>query len=502
MDRRIAQRNSKSQVRWIAVLILVMSVAPALPVLAGRGFLFRRSARSYRAPRIVSGSYGSHGATGGGRVVYSNAYARTVQTANRPAGSYTSHGAVGGTPQGQAIASPSRITPTYGSNQVIVRRTPASQSPSSHVTPRVSFPTSPVPCEGCADSEVVELTKRTTFPEPPSNVAPPSPSSPNLARVAYQVDSRDLAAIHAPWQSITRLESRRKIALTPWIDSPLDTLLANSEPEELLLESDLKSSNSTASEPTTSPDLDPVKLVSFNEPIDRAVSKRTISTSNNVLAYDGESAIQEEPSLTHTSDDHYPGDELTATETSVGSKANVLTDVTANSLDLKPLDRDLDASSSLPDEESTRESATPNDLSSILVRQASHSEEVDTTTDEPIRDDQLVNTPSQPESDDTEVAEVPKASQPGRVRLVLNVPADADVFLMGRKMVTMGDVRQFNVPINDPDKLHQYRIRVATRRGSAIETTQLLRAGQRVELTFESGSGGLAVAPATVSTLN
>ena len=70
---------------------------------------------------------------------------------------------------------------------------------------------------------------------------------------------------------------------------------------------------------------------------------------------------------------------------------------------------------------------------------------------------------------------------------------------MDRKMVTKGDTRLFNVPVNDPDKVHSYRIRVRTSTGQVVESTQLIRAGERLELTIADEGGRLAISPAQVT---
>jgi len=78
--------------------------------------------------------------------------------------------------------------------------------------------------------------------------------------------------------------------------------------------------------------------------------------------------------------------------------------------------------------------------------------------------------------------------------LVLKVPADADVYLVGQKMTITGTERRFRIPLADPSKEYTYPVRVEVKRdGKTLvsETKQKLRGGQMLEVAVaESDSAG------------
>jgi len=129
-------------------------------------------------------------------------------------------------------------------------------------------------------------------------------------------------------------------------------------------------------------------------------------------------------------------------------------------------------------------------LQSVLVRQSKQPTEATLNVVSEQED-----APQEQEKDASQeiaVQDAPSTIQ-HRARLVLHVPESAEVFLMNQKMSTMGTTRLFNVPVNDPTKDHSYSIRVVTQNGLVVESTQLIRAGQRLELTFNDQSGTLAL---------
>lgn len=73
-----------------------------------------------------------------------------------------------------------------------------------------------------------------------------------------------------------------------------------------------------------------------------------------------------------------------------------------------------------------------------------------------------------------------------QARLVFALPEDADVYLSGQKMSTLGVARTFTVGVNDPKLIYRYDIRVeVVRNGKKYfkqETLKILRAGTILEI--------------------
>lgn len=75
-----------------------------------------------------------------------------------------------------------------------------------------------------------------------------------------------------------------------------------------------------------------------------------------------------------------------------------------------------------------------------------------------------------------------------KAQIVFRVPTDASIYLVGQKMTVTGEVRTFNSPVLQAGQKFGYPIRVeVTRDGKTFkaEGTQLVRAGDRVELEVE-----------------
>lgn len=87
-----------------------------------------------------------------------------------------------------------------------------------------------------------------------------------------------------------------------------------------------------------------------------------------------------------------------------------------------------------------------------------------------------------------------------RAILVLNVPADATVFMYGQKMSMTGKVRRYRIPTANPTREYLYPVRVEVERNGQVlvsETKQRLRGGKIVTVAIaESDTDGELVAVA------
>lgn len=91
----------------------------------------------------------------------------------------------------------------------------------------------------------------------------------------------------------------------------------------------------------------------------------------------------------------------------------------------------------------------------------------------------------------TIVAQRPKAT------LVLNVPENAVVTLLGKRMKTMGSRRQWSVPVADVGKSYRYPVAISVG-GNSYEETLRVRSGQVTNLTVSQENGRLVkVTPST-----
>lgn len=480
----------------VGLLVFALAAAPAVPVLAGRGFFQRRAPRSYGASGAVGGSWGSHGATGGGRVVYTQP---AVQ--HRTVGSYASHGAAGGTPHGYAVASSRPVQVHYPTNRVVVRRSPQVVHPQAPtvvanpiVMPRPVFntidrvPTSPM------------IAKRqSTLPAPTRTVVPPAPKSDVLDHIAYS-DTELPFSETISGQSIARVESQRHVVMKPNMNddtepavlaglSDRDLQRHDSRPQltvkpavetEDLETKDLQAATSTSSE------FKQENADSANEPELAATDQQESATQPTPTTDQEQTSSPGLESLTQRPEATEPGQ-------SKPSELPEPTSVQPNSSD--DLASLLDVSA--PDE---------NDL--VSTSQPTEQEE-DASDSDANSDPSSLPTPSEAgmssilvkhnKRNEVEKERDTAKSKPQRARLVLHVPAAAEVYLMNRKMVTMGPTRLFNVPVSDPDKLHSYHIRVKMPSGQVVESTQMIRAGQLLELTIADEAGNLAVMPPQIS---
>jgi hypothetical protein len=315
--------------------------------------------------------------------------------------------------------------------------------PSTPITAasRVTIPSGPVECVVENVGSAPTIAKSSTFPAPPNVVVPAAPSTHVLARAAYRVATANEIAFNdiLPLQSIARLETQRHILLKPTIGESTE-LADGTEPSE-------QSVTTERSEAELQPKLDVGDLASVTEPVKKIASSRTITSTSKVATFENEPSepvVREEPQ--------------------------------------EPVESDLGSVLVKTDDDSS------------IDRSENSSEE---NTNVSLDESPNKQTPS--EALEPEAQSKSADSQPQRARLVLHVPADAEVYLMGRKMVTTGKTRLFNVPIGEQTKLYSYRIRVKAVQGHAIETTQWVRAGQRLELTIADVSGRFAVSPPQVS---
>jgi uncharacterized protein (TIGR03000 family) len=82
-------------------------------------------------------------------------------------------------------------------------------------------------------------------------------------------------------------------------------------------------------------------------------------------------------------------------------------------------------------------------------------------------------------------------------RLVLNVPADAKVYLVNQAMTLTGTTRNFSVPKLEGGKTYDYPIRVEiVRDGQTLTVSgqQKIKAGQTIELVCNEDGASLKLA--------
>ncbi|MEL6109223.1 MAG: hypothetical protein AAFU85_24715 [Planctomycetota bacterium] len=91
---------------------------------------------------------------------------------------------------------------------------------------------------------------------------------------------------------------------------------------------------------------------------------------------------------------------------------------------------------------------------------------------------------------------VVSAARP-KATLVLNVPQNAVVTLLGKRMKTMGSRRQWSVPVADFGKAYRYPVAISVG-GSSYEETLQVRSGEVTQLTVSQEKGRLVkVTPST-----
>jgi uncharacterized protein (TIGR03000 family) len=84
----------------------------------------------------------------------------------------------------------------------------------------------------------------------------------------------------------------------------------------------------------------------------------------------------------------------------------------------------------------------------------------------------------------------------GTARILLNVPENAKVYLVGKEMKSTGKVRLFDVPSLESGKSYDYPIKVTVvQNGRELSTTasQTLRVGDKLELTCQVNGESLAI---------
>lgn len=94
----------------------------------------------------------------------------------------------------------------------------------------------------------------------------------------------------------------------------------------------------------------------------------------------------------------------------------------------------------------------------------------------------------------------PVSADTSKATLIVKVPADATVYLVGQKMSLTGTERRYRIPVADPGKDYTYPVRVeVVRNGKTLvsETSHTVRGGQQVEVAVaESEDDGELVAVA------
>jgi uncharacterized protein (TIGR03000 family) len=92
----------------------------------------------------------------------------------------------------------------------------------------------------------------------------------------------------------------------------------------------------------------------------------------------------------------------------------------------------------------------------------------------------------------TALASATPATPSDRAQLVLNVPADAVVYLSNQRMTLEGTVREFTVPGLTSGQQYRYPVRVDVVRDGRTYTAnsdQEIQAGQRLNLVFTQSAG-------------
>ena len=77
-----------------------------------------------------------------------------------------------------------------------------------------------------------------------------------------------------------------------------------------------------------------------------------------------------------------------------------------------------------------------------------------------------------------------------RARLILNVPADAVVYMGDQRMTLTGTSREYLVPGLESGKQYRYAVRVEVVRDGTVyraDSVQQIQAGQRLDLVFSPG---------------
>ena len=428
-------------------------------------------------------------------------------------GTYASHGAAGGSPQSNAIVSSQQIARAYyPSNRVVVRRTTID-------TPAVATTTNNYPVPGqivhsAAATSVAKIPAAPQLKTPAAPVVPPAPKTRVLERFAHDGDSdSDTDFVETDLQPLGTLLATLDLSSPSKIASTRHRVMKPTTLEVPAIENDddtsalqLPSETSPKQEPNQDLLLDESPtLIPTDRQIEKVETTRAVQTENDVQT-DSFASVDEVADTLEPADEIFlaiddptplvdemlePATELTQTNTEVeaASTTNIESDAELVTIDQPAVDEptvelspeDEPTTSVVENQENdASDSNESNGLQSVLVRKSVQ------PTEERRQDAD--------EKQETSTQETTSATQ-HRARLVLHVPESADVFLMNQKMATLGKTRLFNVPVNDPTKDHTYSIRVVTENGIVVESTQLIRAGQRLELTFNDQTGTLALQP-------
>src|SRR5262249_9321194 len=113
---------------------------------------------------------------------------------------------------------------------------------------------------------------------------------------------------------------------------------------------------------------------------------------------------------------------------------------------------------------------------------------------------QMVGPPTAPMTPPKEGVAPPKGDEtfaPAKARLIVELPADAKLFIDDQPMKTPSAVRQFSTPELQPGQTYYYMVRVEVMKDGTPQTVErrvLVRAGQEVKADFKD----LAAPVATV----
>ena len=91
----------------------------------------------------------------------------------------------------------------------------------------------------------------------------------------------------------------------------------------------------------------------------------------------------------------------------------------------------------------------------------------------------------------------PSTAKKTHATLVVKVPEDADVYLVGRKMTSKGSERRFSIPVKDGNREYTYPIRVEVERNGKTlvsELKQKIRGGKEFSIAVAESDANDLVA--------
>lgn len=489
-------------------LVIAMSIAPA--VAAWGGGLFQRRARSYGsrgASSYNAGTWGSHGATGGGRVTYTHAQHNTSRpgtTVYRGTGHYASHGAAGGAARVPASHQSQSVQAYYPNNRVVTRRPAAPTAATSASQPLIAHQ--------AAGMATASLRSQTSVPPPPvASILKRAAFDNAELLVAGTSTGPAIDALQLLDTSLVRTETlppRRYAVMKPILPE------VNLQTEPVRVDE-----TNAETVPVSDESLVPRNVESSETKVEKQESSKSVTTDQTVPLFP--TLLAENSDVSTPEVDPQNSGELVSSDAAVQAVSGDLQSVLADAEEEPRLPEPTPSTDALdtttdkavvanlegidpfvPVESDQRvEGSTVTTTSSVDQFAADENEgqadsnlETD-ATGEPSKDSSLgLNSILVRSNSATEAQkQQPARAVSNRARLVLHVPATANVFLMEQRMATRGTTREFNVPLSDASRLHSYQIRVEVPGQSVVRSTQKLRAGQRIELTFDGETGRLAI---------